>query len=308
MVDKALPPVSIGLPFYNSEQFLLDAIKSVFAQTHQEWELILVDDGSTDKSLDIARSIDDPRVRVYSDGKNKRLATRLNEINSLAKYDIVARMDADDLMDTDRIRKQLECLMEHPELDLVGTGVCSLTDDGEPVGIRRVSPNHHITEKALLAGQAGIVHASILGRKEWFMRNRYREDLPKSQDTNLWIRSFSKDDLNIAIIPEPLYYYREDGNVTANKLLLAYRVGRISIREDAKGRFTNRVRTKGLMALYAKSSAVTLLNWLGKMDVIRRRRNQQGIEAAEKAKVLSEIQTVQALQLPVNQAHMAEKS
>src|SRR5690554_4188978 len=97
-VSCDLPSVSIGIPFFNAEAYLLDAIKSVFAQTHQNWELILLDDGSTDRSLEIARSIDDPRVRVYSDGQNKHLAARLNEIARLARYEYLARMDADDLM------------------------------------------------------------------------------------------------------------------------------------------------------------------------------------------------------------------
>ena len=66
--------VSIAIPFYNAEKYLRDSIRSVFAQTHQDWELILMDDGSTDGSLAIAKSIKDPRVSVYSDGQNKKLA------------------------------------------------------------------------------------------------------------------------------------------------------------------------------------------------------------------------------------------
>ena len=89
--------ITIGIPFYNAEAYLADAIRSVFAQTYEDWELILIDDGSTDNSLAIARSVDDPRVRVYSDGKNKKLASRLNELTQLATYEFIARMDADDV-------------------------------------------------------------------------------------------------------------------------------------------------------------------------------------------------------------------
>ncbi|MEN6400626.1 MAG: glycosyltransferase, partial [Armatimonadia bacterium] len=66
----ASPMVTVGLPFYNNESTLLDAVRSIFAQTFQDWELVLLDDGSTDGSLEIARSIDDPRVRVIADGQN----------------------------------------------------------------------------------------------------------------------------------------------------------------------------------------------------------------------------------------------
>ena len=77
--------VSIGIPFYNSAEFLKDAIRSVFAQTYAEWELLLVDDGSNDGSLAIANSIDDPRVRVFSDGKHKGLISRLNQMIGLSR-------------------------------------------------------------------------------------------------------------------------------------------------------------------------------------------------------------------------------
>ncbi len=69
-----MPAVTIGLPFHNNQTFLLDTIRSVFAQSFGDWELDLVDDGSSDNSLELARSIQDPRVRVFSDGVNKGLA------------------------------------------------------------------------------------------------------------------------------------------------------------------------------------------------------------------------------------------
>lgn len=300
MVDSSLPPVSIGIPFYNAEKFLFDAIRSVFAQTHQGWELILMDDGSTDRSLEMAHSINDPRVRVCSDGKNKKLAARLNEINSLARCDFVARMDADDLMPRCRIERQLSLLNNRADLDLVSTGVCSLTDDCEPVGVRCVTPQHQVTPRGLLAGQSGIVHASILGRREWFLRNPYREDLAKSQDTNLWVRAFSKRDLRVSIIPEPLYFYREDGNVTGEKLLLAYKIGRITVRQDACSGFSLTERSRALLMSYAKSGAVAMLSRLSRLDLVRRRRIQKLMQEDEKAIILSELRDIWKLTLPLS--------
>jgi glycosyltransferase involved in cell wall biosynthesis len=75
--------MTIGIPFYNAEAYLGDAIRSIFAQTYHDWELILVDDGSTDRSLEIARAVRDPRVRVISDGQNRRLPYRLNQITAV---------------------------------------------------------------------------------------------------------------------------------------------------------------------------------------------------------------------------------
>lgn len=221
-----LPPISIGIPFFNAERFLLDAIRSVFAQTHQDWELILMDDGSTDRSLNIARSIDDSRVRVYSDGKNKKLAARLNEIHSLARFDFIARMDADDLMAPDRIEKQLLFLIEHPEFDLATTGVCSITDDSVPYGVRCVEPGHALTPYRVLSGGHGIIHASIVGKVEWFRRNPYDPTDFWGEDYNLWIRAIVGEDLSVGFIRDPLYFYREVTSATLSKILRGQKIGR----------------------------------------------------------------------------------
>ena len=221
--------VTIGIPFFNAELYLIDAIKSVFAQTHQDWELILMDDGSTDSSLAIAKSIKDPRVSVYSDGENKKLATRLNEITKLAKYDFIARMDADDLMSPTRIEKQLECLKNNDKLDLVTTGLFSVTDALKPISFR-VYKKTTVTHDELLYSNV-VVHAAILAKKQWFMRNPYDTSLKVAQDYNLWLKSSFNNDFNLCFIREPLYYYREEGNVSLNKSWLAGKYGREMFRK-----------------------------------------------------------------------------
>src|SRR5690606_12105870 len=92
MAGKAKPVVTIGIPFFNPGPLIEDAVRSVFSQTFSDWELILLDDGSTDESLRRVQQIRDPRVKVYSDGRNKGLVTRLNEITQLASGKYLARM------------------------------------------------------------------------------------------------------------------------------------------------------------------------------------------------------------------------
>ena len=122
--------VTIGLPFYNAEKYLALAIESVLQQTYTDWELLLLDDGSTDNSLSIAQSYaqKDSRIKVISDGKNKNLATRLNELPSLAQGLYLARMDADDMMHPARIERQLAVLETHPEIDVLGTNAYIIND------------------------------------------------------------------------------------------------------------------------------------------------------------------------------------
>lgn len=213
--------ITIAIPFYNAEHYLKDATKSVFAQTHKDWELILIDDGSTDNSLAIAKSINDPRVSVYSDGKNKKLAARLNEITHLAKFDFIARMDADDLMHPQRLEIQYNILKNNPDLDMVSTGVYSVLNDLTLVG-KRGSNFTNLSHEDIISKREGLIHASLLVKKNWYKNNFYDESLSIAQDLDLWLRSSKNDKLNAVSIDKPLYIYREEINVTYKKLLAAY--------------------------------------------------------------------------------------
>lgn len=210
----AKPVITIGIPFYNAKEYLLDSIKSVFAQTYQDWELILVDDGSTDSSLEIANSIDDTRVSVLSDGQNKRLPARLNQIIDLAKGKYIARMDADDLCSAERIQKQVDFLEKHPEIDLVGTGMIYLGEEGELLGTK-ILPTKHSDICAQPYRTFGLCHASVLVRKEWYLQNKYDEEAIQAEDFNLWLRSYEHS--NFSNVSEPLYYYRCEVSSTFRK-------------------------------------------------------------------------------------------
>lgn len=298
-MSQTLPPVSIGIPFFNAEETLLDAVRSVFSQTHTDWELILLDDGSTDKSLELAKSIRDPRVRVYSDGENRRLAARLNQMANLVTHEHVARMDADDLISPDRIRHQLEFLHARPELDLVSTGVCSLTNANEPLGIRLPPEHDRITPRSLLLSNSGIVHASLLGRRSWFLRNRYSEKIRTGQDANLWIRAYSRNDLNVGFINKPLYYYREDGNVVASKLNTAYREGLRNIVRDASPNFSIADRCYAFSITLAKLMVTQSLSFFDALDLLRKRRNGTPLSQDEKSFFVSEIEHVKSTRVPL---------
>ena len=151
--------VTIGLPFYNAEKYLALAIESVQAQTYTDWELLLLDDGSTDNSLSIAQSYaqKDSRIKVISDGKNKNLATRLNELPSLAQGLYLARMDADDMMHPARIERQLAVLETHPEIDVLGTNAYIINDENAVTGMR-----YPITPKNTLTRVRGFIHPTII--------------------------------------------------------------------------------------------------------------------------------------------------
>jgi glycosyltransferase involved in cell wall biosynthesis len=284
-------PISIGIPIYNAEPYLADAIRSVFAQTYQDWELILVDDGSTDRSLEIALSVKDPRVWVISDGQNKRLPYRLNQITAEARFDLVGRMDADDLISPTRFEKQIAILQNHPEINLVTTGVYSLSNDNRLSGVRCAATDSPITGRNLLLGRCAIVHAAILGRKPWFLRNPYDLSMNLCEDYELWLRAFSRNDLSMHVIHEPLYYYREEGNVTAKKMLAAYKAGPKLLRKYGYLGFSRFEQYIYTARHYCKSSIVRLLDITGSLEILLKNRNV-GIDTTH-----SEIARLEILQI-----------
>ena len=206
--------VSVGIPFYDSEKTIALAIRSVFAQTHQDWELILADDGSTDRSLEIARAVRNPRVSVLSDGRNRGLQYRLNQLARLARGEYLARMDADDMMHPERLARQIQCLDGDSSFDVVGTAAYTIDAAGDPVGLRGKEPLDTTPQAALKRG--AFIHPSVTGRAEWFRNNPYDQSFRGSEDRELWCRTCTRT--NFAKLDQPLHYYREDHKAPARFL------------------------------------------------------------------------------------------
>lgn len=203
------PLVTIGLPFYKDNPFLAYAIQSVINQTYQNWEMILVDDGGEDGSVDIARSFHDSRIKLISDGENKGLAARLNEISELALGEYVARMDADDIMTVDRVESQVSYLVNHPDVDVVGSSAIVINERNEII--------HTINQKGITNS---FIHPTVMGRKSWFQSNPYNTLLTRCQDYELWLRTsrFSV----FYNLPAPLLFYREPVTLSYEKEIISH--------------------------------------------------------------------------------------
>ncbi|MEC9489211.1 MAG: glycosyltransferase family A protein [Halanaerobium sp.] len=224
-MEKTL--VSIGMPVYNNKDTLVLAVKSVFAQTYQNWEMILIDDGSTDKSLEKARKIEDIRVRIIDGQSNQGLPNRLNQIATLARGKYLARMDADDLMHPQRIESQVKYLEENPEVDVVGTDAYAINDRLSPVRLKNYSGLNQELRAVLKAGL--LIHASITGHKEWFINNPYDPAYRRSEDHELWSRTCLESRFaNLAI---PLMFVREAGVFQLSKYLATLQTDRKIIKE-----------------------------------------------------------------------------
>ncbi len=198
------PRVTVGIPFFDEERSLGAAIRSVLAQTVTDIEILLVDDGSRDRSLEIARSFDDARITVISDGVRRRLPARLNEIASRARADLVARMDADDVSHPRRLERQLAVLGADPSIDAVGTWIGLVDATNQPFAVLESADMPPTPAQALDRGI--FAHATMIARREWLLRNRYDERLYRAEDRDLWCRTVSTS--RFAVIPEVLYVVR----------------------------------------------------------------------------------------------------
>lgn len=219
---RELPRVTIGIPFYNAERTLIDAIRSIYAQTYQDWELILVDDGSTDRSLEIASSIRDSRIRVFSDGINRNIAYRLNQIAVNARSSLLARMDADDLMHPDRLKTQVEYLVANPKVDVLGSGTYVLDSKDKVVGILGSSKTLESYFHLMLHN--AFIHPTTMMKTSWARRNPYSMNFPRAEDAELWCRTVLNS--HFSFIPNLLYYYRADASFSYKKYANSTRSGR----------------------------------------------------------------------------------
>lgn len=216
MENKNLPLITVGIPFYNTEKYLANAINSVINQTYANWELLLMDDGSSDKSVEIAKAFEakDKRIKVFSDGKNFKLPTRLNQLSKLANGEFYARMDADDMMHPDRLKTQVEFLLNNPEVDLLGTGLVAIDEHNNIIGIRKGKSHTHFRLNEIISG-GWCVHPTITGKTEWFKKNQYDEKLTRTEDFDLWIRTVEQS--SFCKIDFLGLYYREESALSLKK-------------------------------------------------------------------------------------------
>lgn len=210
--------IGIGLPFRNPGAFLIEAVQSVFCQTEKDWELLLIDDGSTDGSLECARAIRDPRVRVLSDGKGKGLIARLNEWIDEAPGQYLARMDADDLMHPRRLELELAALQER-RADVVGTGAFVVDDKRNLMGVRDLGEHFDDPLNALKRGV--FIHVSVLARRDWYRQHRYDGLYKRAEDRELFVRGLS--DSRYLQVREPLMFITHATWDKVGDILTGYR-------------------------------------------------------------------------------------
>ncbi len=287
------PVVSLSLPCFNAEKTLIDTLRSILAQTFDDWELLAIDDGSTDGTLAILQSIDDPRVRVLSDGTNKGRGVRLNESAQEAKGKYFARMDADDLMFPERLAKQVEFLDAHPDVDLLGAGLVSTDPERMLKGVR-FAPERVTSPLQILKGEV-LYHPTVTGRTEWFRTHPYLPEYVYSDDFALWTKAAG--DVTIANLREPLLFYLEHEAFTYDKFRGRVRETRRAIRNHGPAAVGG-LQTKALLLRWmVKDSVYRVFQWTGLWRHALRLVNQP-LSAADRQRYEAVLQEILATELP----------
>lgn len=211
-----LPAVSILMPVHNGGRELALAVRSIVDQSLTDWELLLIDDGSTDGAISRLEALAESRIRVMADGANKGLAARLNEGIDLARAPLLARMDHDDFAHPGRLRAQVEFLAQRPDVDLVGARCITMDENGRVFGELPFAETHDTICRRPWRG-FHLAHPTWMGRTSWFRRHRYAVPAPYAcEDQELLLRAFAHSRYHA--LPDALLAYRVRTTVPSQKL------------------------------------------------------------------------------------------
>ncbi len=210
ITERAAPPVSIIMSNYNVEAYLAEAVDSMLNQTFGDFEFIVIDDGSTDGSIDIMQDYARRDKRItFKARENRGLPATLNETARMSRSEYLARMDPDDISLPARLAKQVAFMNEHPEVVNVGSRVILIDPFGVPIKTTDHPLTHEEIDRDLLRGIGwAIVHPVAFIRKSGLERcGWYNEGYRTSQDMECWLRMAEIG--RLANIEEPLLKYRQ---------------------------------------------------------------------------------------------------
>jgi len=184
-----MPKISVLMPVYNAQKYIKAAVESILNQTFIDFEFVIINDGSTDGTLDILEQYaeKDKRIRLVS-RENKGLVITLNEGLGLAKASLIARMDADDIAFTNRLAMQLAYMESHPELVCLGARARVIDAKGRFLILTDTKIGYTEVEKSALQGRSPIIHPSAIIRTEAIKKvGGYLEKNYPAEDLALWL-------------------------------------------------------------------------------------------------------------------------
>lgn len=214
------PAISIILPAYNAEKYIGQTISSLLNQTFTDFELLVIDDGSTDNTVSIIKNFTDSRIVLIQNEQNLGLVKTLNKAALLSKGKYIARMDADDIALPQRLQLQTEFLETHTTVAATAGWVNFIDDNNNPAGIWDLDrqTNTAAQIKKALVKENCIAHPTVTIRTEVLQQYLYNEKQQHIEDYDLWLR-LAANGLLIEKVQQPILQYRvHAASVTGTKL------------------------------------------------------------------------------------------
>lgn len=210
------PAVSVLLPVYNAQRTIEAAITSILRQSFEDFELLIVNDGSTDESARIIKIFRDRRIRLIERPQNGGLISALNEGIREARGELVARQDADDVSAPERLGSQMTAFKGNPRIGAVGTAL-RLVQSGKVLSQRWSYPETPASSRWQVLFKTPVAHSAVMYRRETVLRiGGYLEDFKYAEDYDLWSRLIEVAD--IISLPSPMVFYSVDvGGVSREK-------------------------------------------------------------------------------------------
>lgn len=194
------------MPVFNAQRFVKKAIQSVLDQTYKDFELIIIDDCSTDASRKMTQSFKDKRIIYTRNEENLGVTKSLNRALQIAKGEFIARLDADDIANPQRFTKQISFFNTHRNIGVVGSWVALVDEGGKFIGVKKYPLRYENIKRAAVLYNP-LNHSSVMMRRSIIKRyGRYDEQLNGAEDYDLWLRILPYT--KIENIPEPLINYR----------------------------------------------------------------------------------------------------
>lgn len=220
-MSAATPLISVLMPIYNAEPYLQAAIQSILTQTLGDFELLAMDDGSTDRSWSIIQQAAAADARILAQRfPHAGYASLLNHGLSSARGRYIARMDADDISHPARFEKQVAFLEIHPAVHVVGTQYRRLHEGKPSADITRL-PTEPAAVSSELERTSCLAHPTVMMRTGTIRKLQgYRKQFLPAEDYDLWLRTLSAHGDSIANLPEPLLDYRvHQGQISTRKVM-----------------------------------------------------------------------------------------
>jgi len=266
MADITHPIVSVIVPAYNAEKYIPETIQSVLGQTYEAWELIIVDDGSTDKTAETVAAFDDRRIRLVEQ-ENRGVGAARNAGIALAQGDYITFLDADDVLPPESLAARVRYLEEHPEVDVVD-GRIVVKDPAMEKTIRTYEPYYsgELLPRLLALDSRVFFNVCYMFRREALGAVRFKEQMSHVEDLLFYIELSDHCGAQYGFVDKAVYFYRS-GHTSAMANLDGIEKGYIALLSFVDNMANILFAQKCF--LHLKVLRIIFLSWLNRNNLKR---------------------------------------